>query len=193
MQVVESIAQRIGKVGAGDDGRGISSIDIVTGIDRIVAEVLATLEAESARAVGAAEPRNTDARTDGERNAGRDGGDGADDLMPWHDRRAVWPEVAFDDVEIGAANTARSNRDEYLTCLQRRNIALLDVKPVARDRTRGMKHRCGLCCDHGSTGDGGCRKYQSGADVGKLRSLKSSETRSVLVEKSPRAEACASM
>jgi hypothetical protein len=71
--------------------------------------------------------------------------------MPGHDRRAVGLQVAFNDVEIGAANTARSNRDENLTCLQRRNIALLDVKPVGCDRTRGMKHRCGLCCNHASS------------------------------------------
>ena len=193
MQVVESIAQRVGKVCAGDNSRGISPIDIVTSIDRIVAEILATVEAESARAIGAAEPRNTNTRPDGERNVGRDGGDHADDLMPGHDRRMVGLQVTFDDVEIGAANTARSNRDENLTCLQRRNIALLDVKPVGCDRARGAKYSCGLCCNHGSTGHGGCRKYQSGADVGKLRSLKSSETRSILVEKSPRTEACASM
>jgi hypothetical protein len=148
MQVVESIAQRVGEVCASDDGRGISPIDIVAGIDRIVAEVLATIEAESASAVDTAEPRNTDASSDGKGNVGRDGRDDADDLMPGHDRRVMGSKVTFDDIEIGAANTAGSNRDENLPCQQRRNIALLDVKPIDCHRTRGTKHRCGFCCDH---------------------------------------------
>jgi hypothetical protein len=157
VQVVESIAQQMDEVRAGDDGRGISPVNIVSGKGRIVAEVLMSVEAKSARAIGAAEPRNADARSDGECNVGRGVGDDADDLVPRHDRRVVGLEVTLDDVEIGAANTARSNRDENLARLQRRDFALLDVQPVDCDRTRGMKHRCGLCCAiHGATGNAGC-------------------------------------
>ena len=85
----------------------VAAVDGVAGEERAVAQVLMAREAVPAFAVSPAEPRHANT---GARLVSRASLENlADDLMPEHERKLRLGEVAVDDVQVGAAHTARAN------------------------------------------------------------------------------------
>src|SRR5271166_3158055 len=80
VQIVEAIAERIRKFGAGDDRRGVSAVDVITGKDRSVAQILPSGATKPARSVGPADPRDADTCSDLDFDVRRRSGYDADDL-----------------------------------------------------------------------------------------------------------------
>jgi hypothetical protein len=73
--------------------------------------------AEPAVTVDAAHPRDSDARSHGQFR-GCAFHHFADNLMPWDDARMKRREVAFDDVKVGAANSAGNDFDHNMFRLE---------------------------------------------------------------------------
>ena len=55
----------------------------------------------------------------------------ADNLMARNDTRMEWPEIALDDVEIGAADAAGNDFEEELMGRELRARQVFDGKPCA--------------------------------------------------------------
>jgi hypothetical protein len=109
--VIEGGRQGEGEAGADEDVLGVASVDGVARKDGVVAEVFFAAEAVRADAVGSADPGDTDPRAVGKcRGAAFD--DLADDLMAWDELAADGREIALDDVQVGAADSAGKHAEE---------------------------------------------------------------------------------
>ena len=108
--VVECGGERVDEVGAGGDVLGVASVDGVAGEGGVVAEVLFVAEAEGAVSVGSGDPGDSDASALGEFVGcsfyGLAFDDLAYDLVAEDEVVAEGREVAFVDVEVGAADSA---------------------------------------------------------------------------------------
>ena len=111
MGVVEGVWERVGEVGADENVLGIAAVDGVAGEDGVVAEVLFGAAAEGADAVGSADPGDADAHA-----VGTVGGcavdDFADDLVAGDEGLLDEGKIAFEDVEVGAADSAGEDAEE---------------------------------------------------------------------------------
>jgi hypothetical protein len=87
VQVIQPVVERMRELGASNDGRRVSTIDVVPSEDRIVAKILAPHAAEPARSIRSPEPRDADARSHFELDTGRNRAHDADDLVSRDDRR----------------------------------------------------------------------------------------------------------
>ena len=101
----------IDEVGADEGVLGVASVDGVAGEGGVVAEVFFVADAEGAGAVGAADPGDADAGVCGEFGGGAFD-DFADDLMAEDEGLVDEGEVAFEDVEVGAADSAGEDAEE---------------------------------------------------------------------------------
>ncbi len=119
VDVVETGGEGIDEVGAGQGVFGIAAIDGVAGKDGVVAEVFFAAAAEGASAVGAADPGDADARADW-KVGGCALDDFADDLVAGDEAWVERGQVAFDDVEVGAADSAGEDAEEDVAGGERR-------------------------------------------------------------------------
>ncbi len=99
------------EVGADEGVFGVAAVDGVAGEGGVVAEVFFVAEAEGAGAVGAADPGDADAGACGE-FGGCAFDDFADDLVAEDEGLVDEWEVAFEDVEVGAADSAGEDAEE---------------------------------------------------------------------------------
>ncbi len=111
--VVEPGRKREGEVGTDEGVLGVATVDGVAGEDRVVAEVLFVAAAEEAGAVGAADPGDSDAHAEGP-VGGPAFDDFADDLVAEDEGFVDQGEIAFEDVEIGAADSAGQDAEEEM-------------------------------------------------------------------------------
>ncbi|CAN1721236.1 sinapyl alcohol dehydrogenase activity [Hyphomicrobium sp. 1Nfss2.1] len=99
----------------GGDVFGIAAIECVSGEFRLVAQVLSTRPAEVAAPAGEAEPGHANALADLESARFRTHRNyAANDLVPGNDAGFWMLQLAVDDVQIGAADAARSDTDEKI-------------------------------------------------------------------------------
>ena len=117
----------------------ITAVYGVAGECGCVAEVLHAVRAEPAIAIDAAHPGDTNASSDGQI-----GGSAfchfADNLMAGNNARLDGREIAFDDVEIGAANAAGKDFEQDVSGLGLRPRDILDREPSGPVwSTRGRK------------------------------------------------------
>jgi hypothetical protein len=109
--VVEGVGQWVDKVGADDGVLGVASVDGVAGEGGVVAEVFFLAEAEGAGAVGAADPGDADTGVCGEFGSGAFKYL-AYDLVAEDEGLVDEGEISFEDVEVGAADSADKNSKE---------------------------------------------------------------------------------
>jgi hypothetical protein len=105
--VVEFGKERVGEVGADEGVFGVASVDGVAGEGGVVAEIFFVAKTEGAGAVGATDPGDADAGAFG---CAVD--DFADDLVTEDEGFLNERQVAFEDVEIGAADSAGEDAEE---------------------------------------------------------------------------------
>jgi hypothetical protein len=105
MSVVEPIGEEKSEVGAHKDVFGEAAVGGVAGEDWIVAEVLFGATTEGAGTVGATDPGDADPHTDGAFRSGTLD-DLADNLVTGNERLVDERKIAFEDVEVSAADPA---------------------------------------------------------------------------------------
>jgi len=125
--VVESFGERVGEVGAGEDVFSVASIDGVAGEGGVVAEVLFVAETEGTGAVSSADPGDTDAHAEGTFGRGS-ADDFADDLVAGDEGLVYKAEVAFEDVEVGAADTAGEDAENHVSLGEHGHGSDFDLK-----------------------------------------------------------------
>jgi len=109
--VVEGVGKGEGEVGADEGVFGVAPVDGVAGEGGVVAEVFFVAETEGAGAVGSADPGDAYAGACGE-FGGRAFDQFADDLVAGDEGLVDEREIAFEDVEVGAADSAGEDAEE---------------------------------------------------------------------------------
>ena len=130
VQVIEAGRQRMDEIGARDGELGVAAVDRVAGEVWRVAEIFLAAAAVGAGAVDPAHPGDADARA--ERQIARGASQNfADDLVAGNDFVAYRGQLALDDVEVGAADAADADFEQYLA---RFRLGLRDIL----DRQRAL-------------------------------------------------------
>ena len=109
--VVEGVGEGEDEIGTDEGILGVASVDGVAGEGGVVAEVFFVAETEGAGAVGAADPGDAYAGVCGEFGGGVFD-DFADDLVAEGEGLMDEGKVAFEDVEVGAADSAGEDAKE---------------------------------------------------------------------------------
>ena len=111
IQIAEGLRQRVDEVCASEGVLGIASVNRVAGVRRGIAEVFLASLAIGAGSVDASQPRYSDP------GAGREVSfdDLAYYLVARDQRAAEGLEFAFDDMQIGAADSAGANAQQDVT------------------------------------------------------------------------------
>ena len=146
-QIVERAGKREDEVGARDSILGVAAVHGVSGECGCVAEVFLVMTAIPASAVGAADPRDADARCPAATPASAPADHVANDLVAGNQRRATHGQLAFGDVQIGAAYAAGADLQQNLT---RRRVEAGNFFQAQRM----ISNRCGLrehCGFHGQS------------------------------------------
>jgi hypothetical protein len=125
--VIEGGWEWVGEVGANEGVFGIATVDGVAGEGEIVAEVFFTANAEGAGAVGAADPGDANAHAGGGIGCGTVD-DLADDLVAEDEGFVGEREVAFEDVEVGTADSAGEDLEEEMVRCERRDRKIFELK-----------------------------------------------------------------
>ena len=105
MDVVQAGRQGINEVGAREGVFGVTTVDGISGENRMVTQVLTAMTAIPAIAVDAAHPGDTHACPEWQLG-GRAIHDLADNLMTGYEPRLERGQIAFDDMQVGAADSA---------------------------------------------------------------------------------------
>jgi hypothetical protein len=114
MQIVESSRQRVDKVVASESVLRITTGNCVTSKYWRIAKILETFLAIRARPISSAQPRDTHART--KRELIRSAIDYlAHDLMSGYESDLLWRQLAFNDVQVGAADSASTDAKQYVS------------------------------------------------------------------------------
>jgi hypothetical protein len=137
--VVEGGWKGEGKVGTDQGVLCVAPVDGVAGEDGIVAEILFAAAAEGAGAVGAADPGDADAHPRGA-VSGRTCDDLADNLMAGDEGPVDEGEIAFEDMEIGAAYSAGEDTEEEMAFGQDGAGNVFDLKGLIGGVEDGCFH-----------------------------------------------------
>ena len=137
--VVEGFGERVNEVGAGESVLGVASVDGVAGKGGAVAEVFFVAATEGAGAVGAADPGDADASAGGEIESFAFE-DLADDLVAEDERLVDEREVAFEDMEVGAADSAGGDAEESVAFAERGDRDVLKPEGLVRAMEDGGFH-----------------------------------------------------
>ncbi len=137
--------QLVGVVGADDGVLGVAAVGVPAGVAGRRAQVLRAAPAVAASAVGLPQPGDAEAVTDGGPvDVVTERVDVADDLVPGDGAGPAWRQVAFGEMQVGAADTA--GRDPQPNLADGR-FGYRDDRPAQRPG-RG-RSRCGdLPTDH---------------------------------------------
>jgi hypothetical protein len=122
--------ERKGEVCADRCVLGITAVDGVSGKDRAVAEVLHRMAAIPAIAIDAADPGDAGAGAEREFWSGSVD-DFADDLVAGDDAGMDWRKVAFNDVQVSAADSAGEDFEENMAGLRLEAGNFLYREPLA--------------------------------------------------------------
>jgi hypothetical protein len=96
----------------------------------VIAEVLHLVFAEPAIPIRSAHPRDTDAASL-RYSLGGTFYHLADDLMTWDQPRTKCGEITLDDVQVGAADTASDDSQQYMARLKLGTRNILNAKMIA--------------------------------------------------------------
>jgi hypothetical protein len=107
----------------------------------MIAQVLHVVATEPAIAVDPTHPGNANARSNGQFR-GCALYHLADDLMTGDDARLNGRKIAFDDVEIGAADATRDDLEQYVSGLPLRLREILNRNPIPGGTQSGIEHGC---------------------------------------------------
>ena len=119
---------------------GVSAVNGVAGERGMIAEIFHSGAAVFARAVGAMQPGDSNARADGEsRRSLAELFDDADDLVPGNYWRLARRQFAFNDVQIGAADAAHFHADENFARGGLRHRRVGEFERIRCDRRGRMK------------------------------------------------------
>ena len=135
LQVVVLVRQRQAVALVGDDPLRVAAVEVVAREARRLAEVLAAGEAVAARPVGPAEPGHAEPAPVLV---------AADDLVPGNERELRVRQLAVDDVEVGAADTAGRHAQQDLSRprLGPRRRPRAAAAPLPREApSRAYRHR----------------------------------------------------
>src|SRR6185437_4428731 len=112
-KIAEAFRNRIDELFRSDDGLCVSAISSPAREKSVGTKVFAPSRAKLADAAGAMQPRNSDAsaRRIFARGCSR-ADDASDHLMSWNDARQLRRKLAFDHVEIGAADTTSGDLNQ---------------------------------------------------------------------------------
>jgi hypothetical protein len=139
--IVEARRQWNGEIGANRHILRIAAVHRVAGKYGMIAEVLHLVAAEPAIAVHAAHPGDAHARSDGQVR-GCAFHHFADDLMAGNNARPDGRQIAFDDVEIGAADATGDDFEQYLSGLRLRPGNVLNREPASGSLRFGIEYGC---------------------------------------------------
>jgi hypothetical protein len=127
VDIVEAGRHGIGEVGTHLNVFGVTTVDGVAGEDGIIAEVFQLVMAVPATAVNSAHPRDADAGACGKFGSGSFD-DLADDLVAGNQARTKRRQVSFDDVKVGAADSAGEHSKDDVAGLELRARHVLDLQ-----------------------------------------------------------------
>jgi hypothetical protein len=142
--VVEGGRKREGEVGADEGVLGVASVDGVAGEDGVIAEIFFVAKAEGTGSVGAPDPGDADAHAQGTVGGGAFD-DLADDLVAGDEGVMDEGEIAFVDVEIGAADSAGEEAEEERVFGAGGAGDFFDLKGLVRGVEDGGFHAGFLC------------------------------------------------
>ena len=109
------VGQREGHVGSRDDVGGVAAVAVPPGEGRLLAEVLAPLEAEAAATAGAGEPDQADALAEPDVvDPDAHGLHRAHDLVARHHGEPVGRQVPAHQLQVGAAHGTGGHAHEHL-------------------------------------------------------------------------------
>ena len=138
--VIEGVRECVDEVGADEGVFGVATVDGVAGEGGIVTEVFFVAETEGAGAVGAADPGDADACACGVFVCcALD--DLADDLVAEDEGIVDEGEIAFEDVEVGAADSAGEDAEEDLIAGGGGAGNVFDLEGLIRGVKDGGFHR----------------------------------------------------
>jgi hypothetical protein len=129
--VVDGGRESEGEVGANEGIFGVASVDGVAGEGGIVAEIFFVAAAEGTGAVGAPDPRDADPHAE-RAVAGGAFDDFADDLVSGDEGLMDEGDVAFEDVEVGSADSAGEDADEEVVVCEDGTGNVLNLKRLIR-------------------------------------------------------------
>jgi hypothetical protein len=135
VQIVQSFRKSKHEVLASNCIFGIAAIDRVSGERRRVAEILTAMLAIPTRPVSAADPGDAYASANRKLRI-RSVHNFAHDLMTRNDSFTQRRQFAFDNMQIGAANTAGANAQEKMAWLGFRSLHLRNPKRMLRNILR---------------------------------------------------------
>ena len=112
----DPFGQSVGELLVGDAAVGVTAVDVPSGESWMRAEVLVAAAAVPAGLVGAGEPGNADPIPDSEAVGARSAGVYfADHLVPGSDLRTAGRQIAFGQMQIGAAHPTTRNAHSDLS------------------------------------------------------------------------------
>ena len=138
---VEVLGKRKDEVRVGDRMGREPAVPGVAGEERRIAQIFTSAAAIGASPVGVAEPSHADARAKLEADPCADRVDAADNLMARHDGQLGVGQLAVDDMEVGAADTASLDPHANLTGSGRWVSPLLHHEPFVRPMQDHGAHR----------------------------------------------------
>jgi hypothetical protein len=137
--VVEGVGEGKHEVGADEGVLRIAAVDGVAGEGGVVAEVFFVAETEGAGSVGAADPGDADAGAC-EEFGGCAFDDFADDLVAEDEGFLDEGQVTFEDVEVGAADSAGEDSEENVVRGERRAGDVFDFERLVGSVKDGGFH-----------------------------------------------------
>ena len=141
VQVGEAFRKPIDEVFGRQGVFGVAAVYCIAGEGRVFTEILLAGPAVFADAAGTVQPRNSDAVADAQKaGLAADRFDNPHDLMARDHGRFTRRQLALDDVQVGAADTAGGDADEHLIALGRGAREFLKYKRPALDR-RGRRQQ----------------------------------------------------
>ncbi len=126
VHVIERLRNRINVIGWSDHILGVAAIDVISGEERVLAQILRAAQAVLACLIGPVQPGQSDAIAFAMiLHAASDCIDDSDDLMAWDNRPLVLRKFAFHRVQVGMAQRATIHTNAHLSCrwVRHRQIA----------------------------------------------------------------------
>jgi hypothetical protein len=136
VQIIQFEREGIDKIAARGRVFCITAIDGISGEDWRVAKILESAAAIGTIAIDTAHPGNTDARSE-RQLSGRSVHNITHDLVAWNELPLARRQLAFSDVQVGAADSAGSNPKKKLTGCKLRLGSLFDTKRLFRRTENG--------------------------------------------------------
>jgi hypothetical protein len=126
MDIIQSGRQGINEVPSHCHEFSVAAVHRISRERRLVAQILHFVTTEPAIAVDAAHPGNADARSD-RQVRGRALDDFSDDLMTRGKPRPQRRQIPFDDMQVGATNSASQHSQQHMPGFDFRTRDIFEV------------------------------------------------------------------